>query len=392
MKKKVLMIFLLVSTILAASCGELEYIDPADSTEPIKEEISHLWVPLAEGVESSSYATTFDTDTTVIETEKLLIHCDGSSIHYIDKSTGESFPLCTDPVCSHTFFIEGCPASSARVNGMCYSPETKTVYIARCADPTVGHEEFVYEIVAVYIGDMSFDYEILYSTSPGNEILSLIYDSANIYFSMYTYDEENDEESILYKRLNESDRKITDCAEYPTYGVTFYAQNNELYIHEHTSQLLRYNKDTEEWDVIITPGGDSVYVIAEDKIYSAETDGIYSYSFDGENKTQLWKSDTEGYHQMLTVSPDGVIYYHGYDHSVTSDGTKNGSSGKLYRIKDEITEVYYDFGSTDCLLSKIAFIGGAVFTRYDYRIDLSTDRNYCIIGEDSGTVVRCDIE
>lgn len=356
------------------SCGELDMITPDDETEDTESNDGHTftaeWTPIPSEIVSGEVYDVSSAADVFVETKNVIVFSDtraSAMMCYMSKATGETYPLCTDPICGHNEETDKCAASavdSSTANGLCYSRNDGRLYFLRRTD--YYSDERQYSIYSIPIDDMDTTVTEHYRCDAGDEISTMRYCDGSIYFTEYYYDSDSEEYGVTLYRLNTHKNAAEKLLDIPHESIAYYIDGNVLYYYDTNKSILyAYDLDTNERKELINRGELCGYHLVSDGIVCQSASGIYKYTFDGELQETLYTSDVEAYRFDLDIFED-QIYFYGYTPAVVEDPMlgefTNYSGGKIFLLKDGTAQLYYEFADSAEIMS-INAIGDALFVR-----------------------------
>lgn len=376
MSKRILLLTIVMTllTVSFISCGDLEYIAPTDTadtspTENVPETpLSEVWVPLSnDGTDDEFFAVSAMADI-FTDTRDLVVFSDNRDAvinAYFNKSTGNVYPLCTDPLCAHSEDKEKCAASwggQALASGLSYDKNDGILYMAKALDSS-GNGDGIFSLS---IDKMDTALHGIYKNESGDGITSMKYSDGIIYFTKDYYEEETEEYGTVFYSIGKDGSEVTEIVKIPSGGVTDSYIRNGIIYYSNPGDFSLYSYDIENGNVntVIQGTENSKYYLWGNNFLSMSTSGIYLYDENGEKET-LYAPENESYDFCADVS-DGVLYFCGYSPEEYVDanlGTRiNYSGGRIFRLIGGEAELLYEFGN-DAIINHFDVIDGAIFVK-----------------------------
>lgn len=369
--------------------NELIYIED-DPFISLIESSEISWIPLSPYEEAEVRTSKiFEYSAKFVETEHAIVFVDtrdSTHLSYINKQTGDIRTLCGDPLCKHTdreMCSAVCDVSTA--SSLVYSPEDGRLYYVRRNDLMASPPDRFSNIVSIDIDSMEFSLKYHYSLEPGNEITSMKYDNNKLYFTHIV--EKNEEEKLLLSAITLSNNKMEDIY-YFDYVNTRYVVQDDIVYYYNTGDNILYSYDIihQTSETLVDTKSVNRYLISQDSIICQTPLSITSTNLITRQTQTIFTPSESGFDFDCTVDSSGNIYFYGYTPiSIdTSRGQqRNSSGGKIYRLSNDISELYIDLGSTTFIKSICAIQDTLFLETYTYNESQNTKYTYYFISDNT---------
>ncbi|MBQ2826664.1 MAG: hypothetical protein IJF13_05525 [Clostridia bacterium] len=343
------------------------------------EKIVGMWKPISEEV---SLEGNYGGGVRFIETKNTFVFCDTRDVAgmaYIDKKTGEVFPSCNIPGCTHPDESSG-PLCGAicdhfTVYTLCYSPVTGRVYYFRKENIFGPKEKQGNVLYSFDIDNMDLTVREHYRLPLDIRVESMKYSDGKLYFG-YDHTDENGNLGFKIDSYDTMTHTVENVIRFDHDGIEFTVIGDDLYYEDHKNVLSRYRISAGETEVLIDGGSPKEYVITENKIYMRDSTSIVSLDIEsGEEELIVSHPHSDG--RRLAVTDDGRVYY-----SISSVDIYNCKGGKLYACGNcDLTELY-DFGENSYINTIVAY-GDNVFMD----VEIDGKQNYARITIDGDKII-----
>ncbi len=379
--------------LLLAGCGKeplyLDDIYPDSETVsfddlPVEPETIPGWQPIPDYDPSVPHVEKIRVGGDIFtETGHCIVFSEGAMVgkilKYYNKATGEVHVLCGDPLCGHTACAAACDSAEVE-RTLTYVPETGRLYYARQKPPInvyVRPEERQYEIVSFDIDHMDFTVKRHFLSKPGDQIISMTYDSGKLYFTYYAK-LANGMSGIRLDELTLSDNSVRTVDTFDMAGFWYIVKNGIVYFYDSKAFIL-YSYDlaagiTKELYVPEDPMDQPQFAYYDGHFICFSHTGLYELDLAGQVTREIYRTQDEPHYFRWTIAADGTVYSTGYDPIIfeerdpfTGEVTVTRSlitDGKLLRWTDGASEVYTDLGNNEQYyyeIQKIMPIGNCVF-------------------------------
>ena len=347
------------------------------------EKIVGMWKPISEEVSSKGY---YGGGVRFIETKNAFVFCDTRDVAgmaYIDKKTGEVFPSCNIPGCTHPDESSG-PLCGAicdhfTVYTLCYSPVTGRVYYFRKENIFGPKEKQGNVLYSFDIDNMDLTVEEHYRLPLDIRVESMKYSDGKLYFG-YDHTDENGNLGFKIDSYDTMTHTVENVIRFDHDGIEFTVIGEDLYYEDYKNVLSRYRISTGETEVLIDGGSPKEYVITENKIYMRDSTSIVSLDIES-GEEELIVSHPHSAGRRLAVTGDGRVYYSISSVDV-SEYSIDHKGGKLYACGNcDLTELY-DFGENAYINTIVAY-GDNVFMD----VEIDGKQNYARITIDGDKII-----